>query len=131
MYHPQSARTGKSPVAQWSPDAIVLAEFRVALESYLRETRLRPLLMLGDARHVLRELPDACVDCAMTSPPYWGKREYANGGIGLEADYREYVHHLSEIFAELRRVLRNYLKMANRWYLRYQSRPQASLMSAR
>jgi site-specific DNA-methyltransferase (adenine-specific) len=42
----------------------------------------------------------------MTSPPYWGKREYDNGGIGLERDYRDFVRHLAEIFLELKRVLR-------------------------
>jgi len=42
----------------------------------------------------------------MTSPPYWGKREYENGGIGLEADYREFVQNLAAIFYELKRVLK-------------------------
>ena len=102
----ETARTAVSATAQWDADAIVAGEFRAAVRSYLSEARLRPLLLLGDAREVLRELPDACVDCAMTSPPYWGKREYANGGIGLETDYREYVRHLAEVFAELKRVLK-------------------------
>jgi len=62
--------------------------------------------MLGDAREVLGQLPESCVDFAMTSPPYWGKREYENGGIGLESDYREFVHHLAEVFLELKRVLK-------------------------
>lgn len=106
MSHPERARTQKGLIAYWDPDAIVLDEFRAAVQSYLLDTRLRPLLMLGDAREALRELPDACVDFAMTSPPYWGKREYANGGIGLEADYHEFVCHLAEIFSELKRVLK-------------------------
>jgi site-specific DNA-methyltransferase (adenine-specific) len=42
----------------------------------------------------------------MTSPPYWGKREYANGGIGREDDYREFVQRLAEVFSELKRVLK-------------------------
>lgn len=42
----------------------------------------------------------------MTSPPYWGKREYENGGIGLEADYRDYVKNLVAICAEIKRVLK-------------------------
>lgn len=42
----------------------------------------------------------------MTSPPYWGKREYHGGGIGLESDYRDYVKALARVFAEVKRVLR-------------------------
>ena len=42
----------------------------------------------------------------MTSPPYWGQRSYAGGGIGLEADYRDYIDHLAAIFVELYRVLK-------------------------
>ena len=42
----------------------------------------------------------------MTSPPYWGKREYDNGGLGLESDYLDYVRALSDIFGELKRVLK-------------------------
>ncbi len=64
------------------------------------------MLFQGDALAVLRELPDASIDCAMTSPPYWGKREYENGGIGLESDYREFVNKLVIIFIELKRVLK-------------------------
>lgn len=43
----------------------------------------------------------------MTSPPYWGKRQYDNGGIGLEKDYNEYIKNLSEIFYQIKRVLRS------------------------
>jgi site-specific DNA-methyltransferase (adenine-specific) len=89
-----------------NPDTIMFSEFRAAVCAYLANTRLRPLLLLGDARETLRELPDACVDCAMTSPPYWGKREYPGESIGLERDYREYVHSLAEVFGELKRVLK-------------------------
>ena len=67
---------------------------------------VQPLLLAGDALHVLKSLPPDCIDCAMTSPPYWGKREYENGGIGLEEDYRDFVKHLAAIFSELKRVLR-------------------------
>jgi len=42
----------------------------------------------------------------MTSPPYWGKREYENGGIGLEHDYRNFVQNLAAIFSEVKRVLK-------------------------
>ena len=42
----------------------------------------------------------------MTSPPYWGKREYENGGIGLEGSWQEYVTNLAEVFWEVKRVLK-------------------------
>lgn len=87
-------------------DPIVQCEYRARFERYLREGRLQPLLLLGDAGEVLSRLPDSCIDFAMTSPPYWGKREYEGGGIGLEPDYRDFVRHLAAVFLELKRVLK-------------------------
>lgn len=55
---------------------------------------------------MLKELPESSIDFVMTSPPYWGKREYENGGIGLEKDFRDYIRRLAEIFLELKRVLK-------------------------
>lgn len=85
---------------------IVSDSFSHAVETYKQSTDLHPLLLNGDALAVLKALPKDCIDFAMTSPPYWGKREYENGGIGLEADYRDFVRGLSEIFLELKRVLK-------------------------
>lgn len=85
---------------------IICESFHAALAAYKREATYRPLLLTGDAVAVLQELPDECIDFAMTSPPYWGKREYENGGIGLEKDYRDFVKHLAAIFSELKRVLK-------------------------
>ena len=65
-----------------------------------------PLLLLGDATTALAQLPAESIDCAITSPPYWGKREYANGGIGLEESHQDYVHSLATVFRELKRVLK-------------------------
>lgn len=87
-------------------DEIVSENFRQAFVAYQSNTTKSPLLLNGDAVAVLRDLPDGCIDFAMTSPPYWGKREYENGGIGLEGDYRDFVKHLSAVFAELKRVLK-------------------------
>ena len=43
-------------------------------------------VIVGDVLDVLRTLPDECVDCVVTSPPYWGLRDYGvEGQIGLEA----------------------------------------------
>ena len=85
---------------------IVTASYAGAFHDYRASEHTNPLLLLGNALAVLKELPPECIDFAMTSPPYWGKREYDNGGIGLEGDYREFVRHLTAIFAELQRVLK-------------------------
>ncbi len=63
---------------------------------------------LGDALAVLRDLPDEAAQCCVTSPPYWGLRDYGLGGqgIGLEATVEEWIAHLVEVFREMRRVLR-------------------------
>jgi len=60
----------------------------------------------GDALNVLHELPDRSVHCCVTSPPYWGLRDYgAEGQLGLEATPDEYVARMVEVFREVRRVL--------------------------
>ena len=79
---------------------------RRAFDEYRQDVRLSPLLMEGDALSVLTEFPNESVDCAMTSPPYWQKREYDNGGLGLESDYRVYVAGLAAICGEVRRILK-------------------------
>lgn len=67
----------------------------------------------GDSLEILRNLPDQCIDCVITSPPYWQQREYDhNGGskfvpLGDEADPNDYVANLVEIFEEMRRVIKN------------------------
>lgn len=59
-----------------------------------------------DALEGLRSLPDECVDCAVTSPPYWALRDYGvKGQIGLEPDPEAYLSRLLAIFDEVRRVL--------------------------
>jgi DNA modification methylase len=73
---------------------------------YLASNDLRPLFIVGDAAHVLPQLPAAGIDVCMTSPPYWGQRAYAGGGLGLEAEPSQYVERLLEVFAEVRRVLK-------------------------
>lgn len=74
--------------------------------NYLGSDTTAPLFLAGDALEVLREIPSESIDFVMTSPPYWGKREYENGGIGLEKGFREFVTALAEIFLELKRVLK-------------------------
>ena len=61
----------------------------------------------GDVRERLRDLPDESVHCVVTSPPYFGLRDYGVAGqIGLEATPHEFVAALVGVFREARRVLR-------------------------
>jgi DNA modification methylase len=63
--------------------------------------------LIGDCREILKSLPDNSVNCCVTSPPYFGLRDYgAEGQIGLEETPAEYVSNLLEVFKEVKRVLR-------------------------
>jgi DNA modification methylase len=81
-------------------------ELRKKTASYFQSREIRPLFLVGDTLSVLASLPDESVDCAMTSPPYWGQRQYAGGGIGLEEHWEQYIDSLLSVFAELKRVLK-------------------------
>jgi len=64
-------------------------------------------LYRGDCLDVLRRLTAGSVHCVVTSPPYWGLRDYGVAGqLGLESTPEEYVAKLVGIFREVRRVLR-------------------------
>src|SRR5580658_3818563 len=63
-------------------------------------------LYVGDACDVLAAMPDGSADCIVTSPPYWGKRDYGvTGQYGHEPDPGAYIATLRGVFAEVRRVL--------------------------
>lgn len=65
-------------------------------------------IIVGDALAGLSEIDDQVVQCAVTSPPYWGLRDYGNKNqLGLEATPEEYVWKLVAILRELRRTLRD------------------------
>ena len=62
----------------------------------------------GDALSVLKTMPDQSINTCVTSPPYWGLRDYGvDGQLGLEPTPEEYVANLVEVFREVKRVLRN------------------------
>ena len=75
-----------------------------------RQARQRPedvRIVTGDCRQILPSLETESVQCCVTSPPYWGLRDYDHPGqIGCEETPERYVHTLVEIFREVRRVLR-------------------------
>lgn len=77
------------------------------IESYLLEKESKdPLFLHGDSLDILKLIPDGSVDCIVTSPPYWGQRQYSGGGIGLEATYSEYISSLAHITDQLYRILK-------------------------
>ncbi|NCA90817.1 MAG: site-specific DNA-methyltransferase [Gammaproteobacteria bacterium] len=64
------------------------------------------MLFEGDALTVLRRLPATSVRCVVTSPPYWGLRDYGIAEqIGLEASMHQFINRLVAIFTEVKRVL--------------------------
>lgn len=84
----------------------------------MAETRIEPVhgdeplslfgstIFMGDALNTLRRLPNESVQCAITSPPYWGLRDYGIAEqIGLEQSLQQFINKLVAIFSEVRRVL--------------------------
>ena len=64
-------------------------------------------VITGDCREVLKTLPDASVHCCVTSPPYFGLRDYGIAEqIGLEPTATAFVDELVQVFREVRRALR-------------------------
>lgn len=64
-------------------------------------------IVTGDALSVLRRISDNYIDCCVTSPPYYGLRDYGiDGQIGLERTVDEYIYNLVGVFREVRRTLR-------------------------
>ena len=73
-----------------------------------KDTQSSSVVIQGDCIAGLRTLPDASVHCCVTSPPYWGLRDYGHAGqIGLEDTPEAYVARMVEVFREVRRVLRD------------------------
>jgi len=74
-------------------------------DKFLEETSC---LCLGDSNKVLSCLPDASVQCVVTSPPYWGLRDYhIDGQLGLEESVYKYIEDLADVFDHVKRVLKN------------------------
>jgi site-specific DNA-methyltransferase (adenine-specific) len=79
-----------------------------AKERSAADTLNESTIFEGDALTVLRTLPDQSVQCVVTSPPYWGLRDYnIPSQIGLEPTLSEFLGSLRVVFSETRRVLRD------------------------
>lgn len=64
-------------------------------------------ILIGDVLEKLKEIPDESFDVEISSPPYWGLRDYGvEGQWGLEKDFREYLNKLDQLMVELKRVLK-------------------------
>ena len=65
-------------------------------------------ILIGDSLKVLKTIPDCLVHCCVTSPPYYGLRDYGvKGQIGLEETPQEYIQNLVAVFREVKRLLRD------------------------
>lgn len=65
-------------------------------------------IICGDALNEVRSLKDNTIDCCVTSPPYYGLRDYgAAGQIGLEETVEQYIERLTAVFREVKRVLKS------------------------
>jgi site-specific DNA-methyltransferase (cytosine-N4-specific) len=65
------------------------------------------MILQGDAHHILSRLPKESIQCVVTSPPYWGLRDYhIEGQIGLEETLPQFVNRLVTIFREVHRLLK-------------------------
>ncbi len=72
-------------------------------------TKLRDsCIIVGDSRKSLQNLPDGTFQCVVTSPPYWGLRDYGvDDQIGAELQLDDYINNLVDVFNEVWRVLRD------------------------
>lgn len=86
--------------------AVVEVEAADKVKSIVEVNKHEPLLLQGEALELLRAIPDESIDTIITSPPYYHKREYLAGGIGLEDSYQDYLKALTAIGHELYRVLK-------------------------
>lgn len=81
--------------------------YRQEIKDYISDSQSKdPLFVLGDCLNSLSLIPDNSIDCIITSPPYWGHRQYSGGGIGLEPTYSEYIDNILKITDELFRTLK-------------------------
>jgi DNA modification methylase len=66
------------------------------------------VIFQGDVLEKLAEMDKASIDCIISSPPYWGLRDYGiSGQLGLEPDFRDYLKTMNDIMVQLKRVLKN------------------------
>lgn len=91
-----------------SPSLFGQEPVRTPAEELAADRRNRTEVIVGDARRVLAVFPEGHFQTVVTSPPYWGLRDYGiDGQIGAEMDVRDYIKDLVQLFREVRRTLRD------------------------
>lgn len=106
------------------PDLARINDRHESADAAFRDAQWRSkdcALYEGDAEDTLRSLPDECVNCVVTSPPYFWLRDYGvDGQIGLEPTVDEYVTNICDVFHQVRRVLRRdglaFLNLGDTYY---------------
>lgn len=88
------------------------ARYNANETSVMKQRRIRVHddgeIIVGDSRKVLADLPGNTYHCLITSPPYWGLRDYGiEGQIGAEMEMEQYISDLVSVFREVKRVLRD------------------------
>lgn len=69
---------------------------------------MKAKILIGDVLDRIKEIPDQTIQCCVTSPPYWGLRDYGHDGqLGLEATPEQYVENMVAVFREVRRILKD------------------------
>jgi len=99
-------KTGTDPGVVPVSDKGIARRMATALPA--KESRIGHVrLLTGDSGELLPQLDSESVQCCVTSPPYWGLRDYDHPSqLGAEESPQQYVDHLVSIFQEVRRVLR-------------------------
>lgn len=82
-------------------------EIQNQINSYLtNKQHISPLFIQGDSSKIIPFFPSESVDCIITSPPYYQKRDYGLGSFGNEASPKIYLRHLAKVFKECFRILK-------------------------
>lgn len=69
---------------------------------------MKATILIGDVLGRIKEIPDQTIQCCVTSPPYWGLRDYGHDGqLGLEPTPEQYVENMVAVFREVRRILKD------------------------
>ncbi len=86
---------------------VLIDNLLLDFQQYVDSPTCAPMFICADALKALEKLPSESIDFCMTSPPYWGQRQYDGGGIGLEKESSEFVSNLVAICGQVHRVLKS------------------------
>jgi len=68
---------------------VVISKKKTGIDEYRSDDDITPMFIKGNSLDVLKAMPDKSIDMCITSPPYWGQRQYDGGGIGLEKNHKD------------------------------------------